>query len=99
MTRSGREEADPNTAPEESRPSFENALARLEEIVHRLERGEITLDESLTAFREGSQLVRFCLERLTAAEKAVQELIVGDNGGLFVGTARLDESSGDPPDA
>jgi exodeoxyribonuclease VII small subunit len=87
-------------ALEGERPSFETALHRLEEIVHRLERGEITLDESLAAFREGSDLVRFCLERLTAAEKAVQELMVADNGSLALKTARLDEeSAGDAPDA
>jgi exodeoxyribonuclease VII small subunit len=43
-------------ASPEATPSFETALSRLEEIVHRLERGEITLDESLSAFREGSDL-------------------------------------------
>jgi exodeoxyribonuclease VII small subunit len=85
--------------PLDAAPSFETALSRLEEIVHRLERGEITLDESLTAFREGSDLVRFCLERLTAAEKAVQELVVGENGGLSVRPSRLDDAPGDSSDA
>ena len=61
-------------------PSFEIALARLEEIVTRLERGEITLDDSLSAFKEGSGLVRLCLARLEAAETAVQQLAEGSAG-------------------
>lgn len=92
-------EGDRGTTSPDAAPSFETALSRLEEIVHRLERGEISLDESLTAFREGSDLVRFCLDRLTAAEKAVQELVVGDNGGLSVRPRPSDESTGDPSDA
>lgn len=60
--------------------SFETALARLEEIVTRLERGEITLDDSLSAFKEGSGLVRHCLTRLEAAEAAVQQLAEGSAG-------------------
>jgi exodeoxyribonuclease VII small subunit len=91
--------SDPETLPPPAAPSFETALSRLEEIVHRLERGEISLDESLTAFREGSDLVKFCLDRLTAAEKAVQELVVGENGGLSVRPRPSDESTGDASDA
>jgi exodeoxyribonuclease VII small subunit len=87
------------TLPQSAAPSFETALSRLEEIVHRLERGEISLDESLTAFREGSDLVKFCLERLTAAEKAVQELVVGDNGALSTRPLRSEDAPGDSSDA
>jgi exodeoxyribonuclease VII small subunit len=100
MSRESAGETGRSPVPEGERPSFETALHRLEEIVHRLERGEITLDESLSAFREGSELVRFCLERLTAAEKAVQQLMVADNGALALKTASLEEeSAGDAPDA
>lgn len=59
--------------------TFEAGLGRLEAIVTQLERGEITLDESLAAFKEGSALVRHCLARLEAAEAAVQQLV--DSGG------------------
>ena len=66
---------------QDDRPvTFETALSRLENIVDRLERGEITLDESIDAFREGSHLVRFCLDRLTAAEEQVQKLVGGESG-------------------
>jgi len=63
---------------ESGTPSFEEALARLEDIVNRLERGEITLDESMTAFQEGNRLVRHCLDRLSQAEEQVQKLISAD---------------------
>jgi exodeoxyribonuclease VII small subunit len=86
-------------APGDAAPTFEAALHRLEDIVQRLERGEITLDESLSAFREGSELVRFCLERLNAAEKAVQLLMVGENGSLVLKAANLEDTAGEPPDA
>jgi len=66
--------------PESAAPSFEAALTRLEEIVNRLERGDITLDESLAVFREGSDLVKQCLARLTQAEATVLELIAGEGG-------------------
>ncbi len=75
-------------------PSFEAALARLEEIVARLEAGQVTLDESLSAFREGSGLVRFCIERLTAAETAVRELVAGEAGPV----ARASTSGFDAPE-
>jgi exodeoxyribonuclease VII small subunit len=77
-------------------PTFEAALSRLEDIVSRLERGEITLDESLSAFQEGSRLVRFCLERLSAAEAQVQKLMGGENGPVL---KPADLDSGDGGDA
>jgi exodeoxyribonuclease VII small subunit len=47
-----------------------------------MESGRMGLDESLAAFEEGSALVRFCGERLSAAEKTVQRL-VAEMGGSF----------------
>ena len=52
--------------------SFEQALARLEEIVRRMEAGEETLDGSLASFEEGIRLVRLCTERLDAAEQKIK---------------------------
>lgn len=49
--------------------SFEEALERLEEIVQRLEEGEIGLEESLSVYREGMLLHRFCQERLRRVEE------------------------------
>lgn len=78
-------------------PAFEMALARLEEIVSRLERGDLTLDESLEAFKEGSELARVCLDRLSAVETAVQELVAGEDGAPQLRPAA--ERPGGPGDA
>ncbi|NLG84425.1 MAG: exodeoxyribonuclease VII small subunit [Firmicutes bacterium] len=61
--------------PEESgKKSFEEALARLEEIVTRLETGDLTLEESMTLFEEGVGLARLCQEILAAAEGRLEML-------------------------
>jgi exodeoxyribonuclease VII small subunit len=60
-------------------PSFETALQRLEEIVRRLEDGEISLDESLSLFEEGIRLTRYCSDKLDAAEGKL-EILLGFDG-------------------
>ena len=55
--------------------TFEQAMARLEEIVRKLEQSDAALEESLTLFEEGSALVRFCSTALDAAEKRVSLLL------------------------
>ncbi len=54
--------------------SFEASLARLEEIVRRLESGEEPLEEVLRLFREGVTLARGCAARLDAAEMVMEQL-------------------------
>lgn len=58
--------------------TFEQQMARLEEIVRRLESGEATLDESLKLFEEGSRLMRKCNAALDAAEQKVTVLLGGE---------------------
>jgi len=55
--------------------NFENALKRLEEIVQKLEGGDLSLDESLKLFEEGIELSRLCTKKLTEAEARVEKLI------------------------
>ncbi len=57
--------------------SFETALARLEEIVSILERGDATLEESLALFEEGAQLRDLCSDRLQAAASRIESLAGG----------------------
>ncbi len=52
-------------------PTFEEALARLEEIVRRLEKGDAALEESLGLFEEGTRLARICEKQLSEAEQKV----------------------------
>ena len=60
--------------------TFETALARLEALVRGLEAGNEDLDASLAAFEEGISLVRFCTERLEAAEQKVKILLADADG-------------------
>ena len=64
--------------PEEK--SFEQALKRLEEIVERLESGELSLDESLALFQEGIGLSRSCSNRLNDAEGRIQKMVRVEDG-------------------
>ena len=59
----------------EGRPSFEDALARLEEIVELLDDGNLPLDESLALFKEGTKLAKSCRELLAEAEVQVKEAL------------------------
>jgi exodeoxyribonuclease VII small subunit len=54
--------------------SFEEALARLEEISGQLETGNLPLDDALAVFEEGISLVKFCGRRLQQAERKVEKL-------------------------
>ncbi|MCJ8276725.1 MAG: exodeoxyribonuclease VII small subunit [Bdellovibrionales bacterium] len=61
--------------------SFEKKLTRLEEIVQKMEAGELNLDDSLKLFEEGVKLSRECNKELNTAEQKVKKLIgVNDQG-------------------
>ena len=63
-------------------PRFEDVFAELEALVHRLEEGELPLEESLNAFERGMGLVRALSERLAAIEQRVEVLVRGTEGTL-----------------
>lgn len=60
--------------------SFEKALARLEELVSKLEEGNLPLEESLELFAEGIELTKKCSRQLEAAEKQINILLEGKDG-------------------
>lgn len=64
----------------EKKKTFEQAMARLEEIVTLLERGEAPLEESLKLFEEGTGLMKQCTTLLDKAEQKVTKLTVGADG-------------------
>jgi len=64
----------------EAAPDFETALKRLEEIVKKLESGDLTLDASLELFEEGIQLSRLCHQKLGQAERRVEILLKNNEG-------------------
>ena len=61
--------------------SFEESLVELEGIVEKLEKGQLSLDESLMLFEKGIKLVRECNTKLKSAQQKVEQLIE-ENGGL-----------------
>ena len=67
---------------EQTELNFEEAMARLEQIVRALEGGNVPLDESLTLYEEGVKLVKLCSSRLDNAEKRIKILVDGGNGTL-----------------
>lgn len=54
--------------------SYEKAVSRLEEIVVLLEKNEISLDESLALFEEGTKLVSYCSNKLNEAKQKIVEI-------------------------
>ena len=66
--------------PNISELSFEDALKRLEVIVHRLESGEASLDESIELYAEGDRLRAQCEQRLQAAQARIEKITLGSDG-------------------
>lgn len=62
--------------------SFEKDLARLEEIVRRLEGEDVSLEESMRLFEEGVKLSRLCSGTLDKAERKVEMLIKDEKGEI-----------------
>lgn len=61
--------------------SFETSLDELESLVDKLEKGQLTLDESLETFEKGMKLARMCNMKLSKAEQKI-EILVEENGKL-----------------
>lgn len=60
--------------------TFEENMSRLEKIVQSMERGDVSLEESLKLFQEGTALVRDCGKLLDEAELQVSKIAVGEDG-------------------
>jgi exodeoxyribonuclease VII small subunit len=59
---------------------FEDALKGLEDIVERLEKGDMSLDETLSEYEDGIKLYKQCIALLENAEKKIQVLVKDENG-------------------
>ncbi len=64
------------------KPTFEEAMDRLEEIIAAMERGETPLEQSLTLFAEGAQLLKQCTLLLDKAEQQVTKIARAADGQL-----------------
>ena len=62
------------------KPTFEENISRLEQIVRAMERGDVALEESLKLFQEGTELVRICEKLLDDAQMQVTKITAGTDG-------------------
>jgi len=76
-----------------AKKTFENALARLEQITDELEAGDLSLEKSLEKFNEGMALVQFCSGKLDQARSQVELLLKKD--GELVSVPFAEEDGGD----
>lgn len=72
---------------------FEHSLQQLEELVGRMEKGDLSLEQSLQAFESGIKLTRECQTTLNAAEQKVQQLLQ-EQGQLVSRPLDIDSDTG-----
>lgn len=58
---------------------FESALEKLQKIVEELEKGGLSLDQTLKEFNQGMQLLKFCNQKLDKAEKKIELMLKENN--------------------
>ena len=67
--------------------SFEESLAELEDIVQRLEAGDVSLEESIEIYSRGALLKRHCEAKLRAAEERIEKVVLSPDGSVDTETA------------
>jgi exodeoxyribonuclease VII small subunit len=65
---------------EKQKYTFEQAMQRLEEIVNKLELGNVPLEETISLFQEGMELINFCNQKLEEVKHKVEIVIRNKNG-------------------
>jgi exodeoxyribonuclease VII small subunit len=78
--------------------SFEEQLTALESVVERLERGELSLEDSVRLFEEGMKLSDACKKELEAAEGKIQLLVERRSGGMKAVDLDLEEDAEEDED-
>ena len=78
-------------------PDFEEALAELEGLVERLERGDLPLDEALKTFERGVELTRHCQSSLKSAQQKVEILLKRGSGAEIEPFSVADDEAATPP--
>jgi exodeoxyribonuclease VII small subunit len=67
----------PKTEKSDKSATYESALNELESIVTRMEEGQLTLEQSLSAYKRGAELLKFCQAQLADAQQQVKVLEAG----------------------
>ncbi|AUS96170.1 exodeoxyribonuclease VII small subunit [Clostridium thermosuccinogenes] len=62
---------------------FEEAIKELEEIVEKLEKGDLSLDESIEFFQKGIELSKYCSKRLDEIERKISLLVEDEKGRII----------------
>ena len=62
--------------------NFEASMEELQQVVNKLEKGDLSLDESIEIFQRGIQLSKLCAKKLDEIEKKVTILLEQDNGDM-----------------
>ena len=75
--------------------NFEEQLTQLESVVEKLERGDLSLDESVRLFEDGMKLSDACKKELEPAEGRIQVLVEGKGGKMQPAELELDRVEGD----
>ncbi len=65
-----------------SKMSFEDALGEMEDIVQRLESGEVKLDEAIDAYTRGAYLKKHCQAKLKEAQVRIDKIVLGPGGEI-----------------
>jgi exodeoxyribonuclease VII small subunit len=74
--------SDPISTGDITAMSFEDALAELEQIVRRLEAGQVKLDEAIQCYERGAQLKQHCERKLNEAQQRVDRIVIGPDGSI-----------------
>ena len=81
-------------SPDIAGMTFEDALRALEDVVRRLESGDVPLDDSITLYERGEALRKHCQARLDAAQARIEKIVQGPDGQA-AGTQPFDAQSPD----
>lgn len=82
--------AETNLSADIAAMSFEDALAELEQIVRRLEAGQIKLDEAIHSYERGAQLKQHCEKKLNEAQQRVERIVIGPDGAISAEPTKFD---------
>jgi exodeoxyribonuclease VII small subunit len=76
-----------------AKEKFEDALEKLEDIVRKMEAGDLPLDDALKSFEEGIKLIRFCSAKLDETQRRVEQLL-GNDDSLKVKNFQEEDGNG-----
>jgi len=82
--------SDPINTTDIAAMSFEDALAELEQIVRRLEAGQVKLDDAIQCYERGAQLKQHCEQKFNEAQQRVDRIVIGPDGTVGAEPAKLD---------